>query len=112
MQSKQRWSQGWLAVTLGWLARLEGESPRVYHSVLLVSGLLLVNFLDYPYSRGSGGLRPTAMEQSQQEMVETTRQARASSPTANRPARTGISPAASAPAATNWKRKSGMRNAA
>jgi uncharacterized membrane protein len=42
-------------------------------TVMIVSGLLVINFLDYPYSRGSGGLRPTAMEQSQQEMVETTR---------------------------------------
>ena len=44
--------------------------------------------------------------------VETTRQARASSLVANRPATTGIIADDSAPAATSWNRKSGIRNAA
>jgi len=29
-----------LLVTMGWLAELEGEAPRAYHSMLLVSGLV------------------------------------------------------------------------
>ncbi len=31
-----------LILTMGWLAPLEGDAPRAYHSVLLVAGLLLV----------------------------------------------------------------------
>lgn len=37
-------------------------------TAMLVAGLLLVIFLDHPYSRGSGGLKPTAMEQSLHQM--------------------------------------------
>ena len=44
--------------------------------------------------------------------VETTRHARASSSFANSPATTGIIADDSAPAATSWNRKSGIRNAA
>ena len=44
--------------------------------------------------------------------VEATRQARSSSPRAWSPARTGMSAELRAPAATSWKMKSGIRNAA
>ncbi len=44
--------------------------------------------------------------------VEATRQARPSSPPAWSPARTGMSAELRAPAATSWKMKSGIRNAA
>ena len=33
---------GGLILTMGWLTPLEGPSPRAYHSVLLISGLLLL----------------------------------------------------------------------
>ncbi len=39
---------------------------------MLVSGPLLVNFLDYPYNPGAGTLRPTAMEQSLPQMDQLT----------------------------------------
>jgi hypothetical protein len=45
-------------------------------------------------------------------IVDTTRHALASWSVANRPAMTGISVDDSAPAATSWNRKSGIRNAA
>ena len=45
-------------------------------------------------------------------MVETTRQARACSSVASRPATTGISADERAPAATSWNIRSGIRNAA
>lgn len=41
-------------------------------TAMLVSGLLLVGFLDYPYQLGSGALSPTAMQQSLQQMDELT----------------------------------------
>ena len=44
--------------------------------------------------------------------VDTTRQARACSPVANSAETTGISADDSAPAATSWKIRSGIRNAA
>ena len=44
--------------------------------------------------------------------VETTRQARACSSVANRPDTIGMSADDSAPAATSWKMRSGIRNAA
>ena len=44
--------------------------------------------------------------------LDTTRQARASSSFARRPATIGIIADDSAPAATSWNRKSGIRNAA
>jgi hypothetical protein len=37
-------------------------------TAMLVAGLLLIVFLDRPYSPGPGGLRPTAMEQSLDQM--------------------------------------------
>src|SRR3954451_17867886 len=40
-------------------------------SAMLVSGLLVVRFLDYPYSPGSGSLKPTAMEETFPHMDET-----------------------------------------
>ena len=45
-------------------------------------------------------------------MVDTTRHERASSSLAMRPATTGMSAELSAPAATSWKTRSGIRNAA
>lgn len=42
-------------------------------TVMIVSGLLVINFLDYPYNPGSGGLRPTAMQHSLRQMADTTR---------------------------------------
>ena len=44
--------------------------------------------------------------------VEATRQARSRSPPVSRPDSTGMSEEAMAPAATSWKTRSGMRNAA
>ncbi len=40
-------------------------------TAMLVSGLLVVRFLDYPYSPGSGSLKPTAMEETLVHMDET-----------------------------------------
>lgn len=37
-------------------------------TAMLVSGLLLIVFLDHPYRSGSGSLKPTAMEQSLEQM--------------------------------------------
>ena len=53
-----------LLLTMGWLAPLEGDSPRVYHSVLLVCGLLplvvalvlLAEVLGASRPPGAGGL--------------------------------------------------------
>lgn len=42
-------------------------------TAMLVSGLLLIVFLDHPYSPGSGSLRPTAMEQSLEQMESLTK---------------------------------------
>jgi hypothetical protein len=52
-----------LLLALGWLAELEGESPRAYHSVLLVAGLLpliivltlLAELLGAQHPPGAGG---------------------------------------------------------
>jgi hypothetical protein len=52
-----------LLLALGWLAELEGETPRPYHSVLLVAGLLplilaltlLAELLGAQHPPGSGG---------------------------------------------------------
>ena len=41
-------------------------------TAMLVSGLLLVRFLDYPYNPGAGTLKPTAMEQALRHMDELT----------------------------------------
>jgi hypothetical protein len=53
-----------LVLTMGWLAPLEGDSPRVYHSVLLVCGLLplvlalmlLAEIIGASRPPGTGGL--------------------------------------------------------
>lgn len=41
-------------------------------TAMLVSGLLLVDFLDYPYRPGAGSLEPTAMELTLEQMDELT----------------------------------------
>ena len=40
-------------------------------TAMLVSGLLVVRFLDYPYNPGSGSLKPTAMEETLVHMDQT-----------------------------------------
>jgi hypothetical protein len=40
-------------------------------TMMIVSGMLVINFLDHPYNPGSGGLRPTAMNETLHHMDET-----------------------------------------
>jgi hypothetical protein len=40
-------------------------------TAMLVAGLLVVHFLDYPYNPGSGSLQPTAMQESLRNIDET-----------------------------------------
>jgi hypothetical protein len=46
-----------LILTLGWLAELEGEAPRPYHSVLLVAGLLPLIVAGHIGRRGAAATR-------------------------------------------------------
>jgi hypothetical protein len=47
-----------LLLLMGWLAELEGESPRAYHSILLVCGLLVLAVALVLFAEVLGSARP------------------------------------------------------